>query len=262
LTIFRLRSGKEVGDWASRPKTTMTINAIGETILVVDDAHDLIQLLEEALRPDGYQIIRADNGRDGVELALAARPDLIMLDMQMPLMNGLEVLKELRRHNDKTPVIFMTTFSSAERAVEAFRLGVHHYLSKPFDLGKVRETVAEALRETRLKREQEMLQRNLIAAEAVRQTVVTLAHHINSQLMVMQTSLSLQGEMLAQEKDLRQRAALMDTIANGQRSALRITAVLTVLQKITSVETTEYHQSVQMLDIAAALEQELGVESR
>jgi CheY-like chemotaxis protein len=236
----------------------MTTNAIGETILVVDDVHDLIELLEEVLRPDGYQIIRAGNGRDGLELALTARPDLIMLDMQMPIMNGLEVLKALRQRNNKTPIIFMTTFSSAETAVQAFRLGVHHYLSKPFNLDKVRETVAEALRETRLKREQEALQRNLIAAEAVRQTVVTLAHHINNQLMVMHASLSLQEEMLVQEKDLRQRAALMDTIANGQRSASRIAAVLTVLQKITSVETTEYHQSVQMLDIAAALEQEMG----
>lgn len=239
----------------------MTTKTVGETILIIDDTLDFIALLEDALRLEGYQTISACNGRKGVDLALAANPDLIMLDFHMPVMDGMETLAALRQSGNQTPVIFMTTFNSAETAVQAFRMGVHHYLPKPFDLGKVLEAIAEALRETRLKREQEALQSNLRAAETVRQTVVALSHHINNQLMVMQASLSLQEEMLIQEERLQERDALMNMIVRGQQSASRIAAVLVVLQKISSVETTEYHQSVQMVDIAAALERELGLAS-
>ena len=232
-----------------------------KTILIIDDDSDLLFLLQEFLSSEGYQIRQASNGAEGLALASTVNPDLIILDWHMPFINGLETLELLRQSGDQTPVLFMTTFNSTETAVQAFRLGVHHYLPKPFDLDNMRETIAAALHETKLKHEQETLQRDLIAAEAVQQTVVTLAHHINNQLMVVQASFSLQVEMLAQERDLQQRAALADLIARSQQSLSQITAVLTVLQKVTSVETTEYHQSVQMLDIAAALERELEVEN-
>lgn len=236
----------------------MNKQKINETVLVIDDDNDLIHLLEMVLHPEGYQIIRANNGRDGVKMASATNPDLILLDLHMPIMNGLEALDALRQNGNNTPVIFMTTFSSVAMAVKAFRLGVHHYLPKPFDLKEARESVTEALRETRLKREGEALQRNLIAADAVRQTVVTLAHHINNQLMIMQGSLSQQAEVLAQEDDLPQQTELMTMIANSQQGVLRITAVLKVLQQITNVEPVTYFDSTQMLDIDAAVEQALS----
>lgn len=232
-----------------------------KTILIIDDDSDLFFLLQEFLSPKGYQIRQASNGIEGLTLASTINPDLIILDWHMPLMNGLETLGLLRQNGVQTPVIFMTAFNLTETAVQSFRLGIHHYLPKPFDLDNVRETIAAALHETQLKHEQETLQRDLIAAEAVQQTVVTLAHHINNQLMIVQASLSLQIEILAQERELQKRAALVDLITRSQQSLSQITAVLAVLQKVTSVDTIEYHQSVQMLDIAAALERESEIEN-
>lgn len=240
--------------------TTAVNNKTQETILIVDDTPDLINLLTEVLRPEGYQIIHASNGHEGLQLAHTANPDLIMLDMHMPLMNGLEALEALREMDNQTPVIFMTRFGSTEIAVKAFQLGVHHYLPKPFDLDEVRQTIAEALQQTRMQREQEALQRDLIAAEAIRQTVVTLAHHINNQLMVVQNSLALLAEMLLQDNGSPPRPELIGMIARSQEGTERITAVLNVLQKITGIQPTEYYQSTQMLDITAALEQELNQE--
>jgi DNA-binding response OmpR family regulator len=228
-----------------------------ETVLIIDDSVDLVSLLTDILSLEGYRVTYAHNGRDGLELALATEPDLIMLDMHMPLMNGLETLERLRAADKKIPVIFMTRFGTAEMAVRAFRLGVYHYLDKPFDIEEVQKTVADALRETRLKREQAILQRNLIAAETVRQTVVTLSHHINNQLMVIQTSIAILQEIVEQELNLQRRNDLLRMVAESQKGAARITAVLNVLQTITSVESTDYHETTKMLDIAQALELEL-----
>lgn len=228
-----------------------------ETILIVDDDEELHQLLTYILKQDGYRLLHAHNGRQGLQLALINKPDLIILDMHMPIMNGLDVLEKLRIAESIIPVIFMTRFGSTDTAVKAFRLGVHHYLAKPFDLEDMRQTVANALQHTRLKRQQKELEHNLVAADAVRQTVVTLSHHINNQLMVVQTSLALMIERLHQETDPQLRQELKHLIVRSQKGSERIMVVLKVLQEINSVNPTEYFDSIQMLDITAAIEQEL-----
>jgi small-conductance mechanosensitive channel len=103
---------------------------------------------------------------------------------------------------------------------------------------------------------------NIVAA-AVRQTAVTLAHHINNQLMVVETTLSLMAEKLSQQTELPVEKELQQMIAQSQEGTERITAVLKVLQQITDIEPVAYADSTQMLDIKAALERELnGTTSR
>jgi len=97
-----------------------------------------------------------------------------------------------------------------------------------------------------------------IAVAAVRQTAVTLAHHINNQLMVVETTLSLMAEKLAQQTELPAEKELQQMIAQSQEGTERITAVLKVLQQITDIESVAYADSTQMLDIKAALERELN----
>lgn len=224
-----------------------------ESILIVDDDNDLHNVLTHVLEGDGYRLFHALNGRSGLHMALTEKPDLIMLDMNLPIMNGLEILDELNRAGLSIPVIFMTCFSSTETAVKAFHLGVNFYLAKPLDLEEVKQTVAQALAQTRLQREKFEMERNLIAADAVRQTVVTLSHHINNQLMVIQTSLALMDEQLYQEQQ-----ELKQLLIRSQKGAEQIAAVLTVLQGITGIEPIEYFQSVQMLDIMDAVKDELA----
>src|SRR5574341_1132989 len=125
--------------------------------------------------------------------------------MNMPGLNGFEVLTALRQANCVSPVIFMTVAGSERIAVEAFRLGVRDYLSKPFTEAELRQSIDRALSETRLVCERDRLTRNLVMAEAVRSTIVTLSHYLNNYLT------SLNGGLQLLEENLRNDQVNSDT---------------------------------------------------
>ena len=227
-----------------------------ETILVVDDSAEMVQFLKEyVLVPRGYRVVHASNGTSGLEAAVRHKPDLIMLDLSMPRMTGMEMLKALRQTDCLAPVIFMTMHGSESIAVEAFRLGVRDYLAKPFTAEQAQQAVERALAETRLAREKAELTRNLIAAETARQTVVTLSHHINNHLMVLSGGLTLIQATLQQESS--QQAELATILNDCEASLTHIGAVMRVLKRITEVKPTTYYGRTQMMDIDAALREEL-----
>jgi DNA-binding response OmpR family regulator len=230
----------------------------GETILVIDDSEELLELLEKhILKRLGYQIQIAIDGRQGLEKAQQIEPDLIMLDMNMPRMSGMAVLDALRQNAISAPVIFMTGEGSEFVAVQAFRLGVFDYLTKPFSIIAVEEAVNRALHAIRLAKEAEQLSQTLITAEAVRQTVATLAHHINNQLMVANGGLELCQELLRESHPVDQKAALQ-ILTNSQKSVRQIEAVLRVMNRLNRVELTTYHDTISMLDIETAVQTELN----
>jgi DNA-binding response OmpR family regulator len=232
-----------------------------ETILVVDDSAEMVGFLREyILSPQGYRMLSAGDGQTGLEMVVAHKPDLIMLDMSMPRMTGMEMLAALRQTDCRAPVIFMTMHGSENVAVEAFRLGVRDYLAKPFTVEEVQQAVDRALQETRLAREKEELTRNLIAAETVRQTVVTLSHYINNRLMVVDGGLTLLQENLEQE--LRNNPKLGRVMRDSRASVTFIAAVLRVLQRVTSVKQTAYDSRTRMIDIEAALREELAADKK
>jgi CheY-like chemotaxis protein len=118
-------------------------------ILMVDDSRTTLFLERTILRNAPYELIEAADGAQAVDKALAERPDLILLDMMMPTMNGLEALRRLREMEAtrSTPVIMVTTRSESDRVDTAFELGCTDYVTKPIDqktlLEKVRELLAE-----------------------------------------------------------------------------------------------------------------------
>lgn len=126
-----------------------------ERILIVDDSVEIQQLLIElVLEPGGYQAIVAADGEEGLRLALQEHPDLLILDMQLPRMDGLQVLQALRERQADIPVIVMTIRDSTEMAVRAFRLGACDYLVKPFAPPEMQEAIRRALAKSRAEPDQ------------------------------------------------------------------------------------------------------------
>ena len=136
-----------------------------ERILVIDDSEEIRSILRDMiLGPQGYQVVTAQDGQEGIDYALKEHPDLILTDVSMPRMDGIEVLQRLRDAQYEWPVILMTFHGSEEIAVRAFRLGVRDYIRKPFTVEEVLTCVERALVESRLRREREALLRRLESA--------------------------------------------------------------------------------------------------
>ena len=147
----------------------------GEQILVIDDSEEIRGILRDMiLGPNGYQVATAQDGQEGVEYALREHPDLILTDVNMPRMTGLEVLQKLREAEYEWPVVLMTFHGSEDIAVQAFRLGVRDYIRKPFEIEEVLSIVERALVESRLRREKEEL---LQAALLDRSVLLQEIHH-------------------------------------------------------------------------------------
>lgn len=112
-------------------------------ILVVDDEEDLRRLLSDGLRLEGYQVAVASSGREALALVEQEPPDLIILDLIMPEMNGIETLKRMRERGVTAKVVILTAYGTAEQVREAVALGVREFIGKPFDLDRLVRIVAE-----------------------------------------------------------------------------------------------------------------------
>jgi DNA-binding response OmpR family regulator len=223
-----------------------------ETILIVDDDTELLDLLEFILSQ--YRIVKARDGREGLTAVRQHTPDLILLDMSMPRMSGMSMLEALRQTGCQTPVIFMTASSSELVAIQALRLGVTDYLTKPFDGAVLRQTIHKSLEKQRLSRKRERLSQAAAAAETVRQTIITLTHIINNQLTIIDGGLTLLQEQL-HEPETTPTISSLEIIRDSHQSVQYITRVLDTLQQITKVDLTTYHADEHMLDIQALLHQ-------
>lgn len=134
-------------------------------VLIIDDSAETQQLLAElVLEPNGYRPLAALDGEEGLRLALEEQPDLIILDMQLPEMSGIEVLQALRQRNVDIPVIFTSVRESAESVVQALRLGARDYIVKPFAPQDMQQAIQRALATARLREERDQLTQQLLEA--------------------------------------------------------------------------------------------------
>ncbi|HEY3065307.1 MAG TPA: response regulator [Methylomirabilota bacterium] len=114
-------------------------------VLVIDDDADTREVLSVFLAHQGYRPALADGGREGLKLAVSEPPDVVLLDVMMPDVNGLDVLGRLRLLHPALPVIMTTASSDPDVAREALRLGAFRYLRKPIDLDGLDRVIEEAL---------------------------------------------------------------------------------------------------------------------
>jgi two-component system response regulator PilR (NtrC family) len=115
-------------------------------ILIVDDEPSICDVLSISLRKEGYEVVAETNPRRALERFRRERFDVVLQDLKMPEMDGLDLLREIKRFREDAVVVIMTAYSTWDRAVEAMRLGAYHYIKKPFDTQvDVKGTIARAL---------------------------------------------------------------------------------------------------------------------
>ena len=128
------------------------------SILVVDDESSIRFFLSEALDRDGYQVTTAQDGYEALEQLRHDHFDLVLLDLRMPGINGMQVLERLHEQSPETAVIVLTAHASLETAVQALRQGAHDYLAKPIKTVELRESVRSGL----IKHQRQRRQRDLV----------------------------------------------------------------------------------------------------
>jgi two-component system KDP operon response regulator KdpE len=116
-----------------------------QLVLVVDDDAPILRLVRAKLQADGYAVVTAMNGHEALDAFEREQPDLIILDMMMPVMDGLETLKHLRR-DSAVPIVFLTARTSGADKVRSLDLGADDYVTKPFDPDELSARVAAILR--------------------------------------------------------------------------------------------------------------------
>jgi len=130
-------------------------------ILIVDDEQSLRDMLSLALSDEGWDVATAGDGEAAVAALQAEDVDVVLSDIRMPGMDGLELLRELTANAPDTDVIMMTAHASTDTAIEALRLGAYDYITKPFDLEELKITVRRALDQQALRRDNVMLRQAL-----------------------------------------------------------------------------------------------------
>ena len=140
-------------------------------ILVADDDPYIRELLNEFLTGEGFEVSQAASGQDVLQAIMGQTYDLILMDMRMPEMTGLDVLKQLHAKKVEVPVILMTAYGSSNIAIQATQLGAYDYITKPFELDDVLLTINRYFERQRLASEVRSLRSQLGTARPLR------AHH-------------------------------------------------------------------------------------
>lgn len=151
----------------------------GEKVLVIEDKPEMIQILTDyVLGPQGYVTLAALNGEEGLRMALSEEPDLVILDLRMPRMSGLQVLQTLRERQCPVPVVVITAYGSEEVVVRALRLGANDYVAKPFELDEMIKVIERVMNKSRQEKERARLSQELeIGLDHMKSGFISMVSH-------------------------------------------------------------------------------------
>jgi len=114
-------------------------------ILVVDDEEVVLELFHKILKKEEYTVLTANNGKEALGLLNRKRPELVILDLKMPGMNGIEILRQIKRIDENIEVIMITGYGTMKTARITMRLGAYDYITKPFDINYIKALIKDAL---------------------------------------------------------------------------------------------------------------------
>ena len=122
-------------------------------VLVVDDEKFIIKSLKQHLEKEGCEVLTAESGEDGLEVYKNDAPDIVLLDLNMPGIGGIETLKQIKKLNSDAIVVIITAYGDIETAVSAIKMGAYDFVEKPFELNRISVLIKKAMETVHLKRE-------------------------------------------------------------------------------------------------------------
>jgi DNA-binding NtrC family response regulator len=168
---------------------------MSELIFVVDNAPDLCKMIEIQLTSEGYRVKTAHSGQDALELMKEQVPDLVITDLQMPGLNGIETMQRIHQMYPTMPIIILTAHGSVDSAVEAMKLGAYDYLQKPFTTSRLYTVISHALEAQRLKSEVNTL-KNIVEQEIPLKKIVGSSDALNAVLTSVRKAFNLDTTVL------------------------------------------------------------------
>ena len=127
-----------------------------EKILVVEDDRDIQEIVSEILKAEGYEVVTADNGLEGYQLFKERNPDLIILDVMMPKMDGYQMAKLVRQKNETVPIIMLTALEEEYDEIKGFEVGADDFISKPFSFNILLQRVRAVLRRSKKEKNKQL----------------------------------------------------------------------------------------------------------
>ena len=167
-------------------------------ILVVDDEHLIRWSLEQSLKRQGYEVSTAASGEDALRVLRDDPPDLMLLDVQLPGINGLDVLEKVKEIAEEVIVIMITALGVLETAVKAMRMGAYDYINKPFNLDELAIVIKKALETGELRREVQQLRSEQTRKYGVANLIGSSRHMVNVLAMVQKIARSDASTVLIQ----------------------------------------------------------------
>ena len=214
-------------------------------ILVVDDLPENVFMLQDRLEHEGYEVLTAYDGKTGLQNAREFLPDLILLDVMMPEMSGIEVCKVLAGEPETSyiPIILVTAKAGAEDIKEGLEAGAYDYIKKPFNRIELLARVHSALKLSEAhKKLIESEKSNTYAA-----TVVTTNHKIKQPLTLMSlSSAAIKREL---KKDEVPREAILRRLTYIDNAIKEITDVLNQLNTVKNITFSDYTKDIKMVDV-------------
>lgn len=214
-------------------------------ILVIDDYPDNVFLLQDRLENEGFEVVKAYDGRMGIQRARDEKPDLILLDIMMPDITGYEVCKELVNGEDTKmiPIILLTALTDAENLKAGLQAGAFDYIKKPFNRIELIARINSALRFSELN----SLLLQIEKVKTYSATIVTANHEIKQPLTLINlSSAAIKREISKSEFDLQviqKRIDIIETAAND---------IVTILEKFESIKNpviTPYVNNLNIIDL-------------
>jgi len=130
-------------------------------VLIIDDNKNMQIILQNLLADEGYEVIHAYTGKDGLKAVMEESPDLVLLDIRLPEMNGIDILQQITKLEKEILVIMITAYGDVETAVETMKLGAYDYITKPFINEELKLVIRKALNTNELKQEVKILRQQL-----------------------------------------------------------------------------------------------------